>query len=172
MKSNTLRSITLAAGLGLGLGLGATAGLASAQWRLDASEVWPPVLEDLVLREIGLVPSPVDRGQGVLGVTLDTGNPAAGLGSLVAALEHATADGEVIALEIDPEALRPDAPEFLCHMGSLTIPPCTAGAHWRLYEEVIDAGPAQRTAMRTQVDALAAPAETELPEQQPAPAVR
>lgn len=138
MKSNTLRSITLAAGLGLVLG--ATASHASAQWRLDASDLSTPVREDLVLRETGRVTFP--------------------------------ADGEVFALEIDPEALRPDAPEFLCHMGSLTIPPCTAGAHWRLYEEVIDAGPAQRTAMRTQVEPLAAPAEAELPEQQPAPAVR
>lgn len=93
-------------------------------------------LSDMVVH---LLHKSADRKQAVIAVRLaeDRGDANAVLAALWPSLPTKTGETEKVADMINPAGLLPADRGYWTYMGSLTVPPCTEGVRWFIYEQEV-----------------------------------
>ena len=96
-----------------------------------------PVRGKLTDMEIHLMHRSADGKLAVVAVRLneDTGNPNAVLATLWPHLPAKAGSSEKVTEMVNPGGLLPGDRGYWTYMGSLTIPPCTEGVRWFVFEQ-------------------------------------
>jgi carbonic anhydrase len=110
-----------------------------------------PVKGKLTDMEAHLVHRSADGKLAVVAVRLveDAGNPNAVVAMLWPHLPKTTGASEKIADMVDPAGLLPADRGYWTYMGSLTVPPCTEGVRWFVYEQELGVSREQVRAFAT-----------------------
>jgi carbonic anhydrase len=101
--------------------------------------------------DVHLLHKSADGKQAVIAVRLseDRGEPNAVLAQLWPRLPKATGTTAKVTDEVDPAGFLPTDRGYWTYTGSLTIPPCTEGVRWFIYEQVLPVSREQLRAFTT-----------------------
>ncbi len=110
-----------------------------------------PVKGKLTNMEAHLVHRSADGKLAVVAVRLveDAGNPNAVLAELWPHLPKTAGATTKVADMVDPAGLLPADRGYWTYMGSLTVPPCTEGVHWFVFEQELSVSRDQLRAFAT-----------------------